>query len=119
MSYYLTKDERWNNIVSALVGVLDIIAGILIYSSRSFNLNLNPVIILLSLFYFCLGVWVLGININIKNYLEWKGMVDIVTAMCLFLIYSGSVFGAFGIIGIIILIKGIFGLLLITTSEHS
>jgi len=119
MSYYLTREERWNNLVSALVGVSDIIAGVLIYSSRSFNFALNPAIIFLSLFYFCLGIWTLGINIKIRNYLEWKGMVDIITAVCLFLIYSGSVSGVFGAIGIVIVIKGILGLFLVTTTEHS
>ena len=118
MSYYLTREERWDDLASGLVGVLDIIAGILIYSSRSFNFTSNPIIILLSLFYFCLGIWTLGINIQRKNYLEWKGIIDIANAVVLFLVFSGSVFGAFEAIGIVIVIKGILGLILVTTSEH-
>jgi len=119
MSYYLTREERWNNLASSLVGFLDIITGIIIYSSGGFNFASNPVVIFLSLFYLCLAIWTLGINIKIRNYLEWKGVIDIVTAASLFLIYSGSVSGVFGVIGIIIVIKGILGLFLVTTSEHS
>ena len=118
MSYYLTKEERWNDLASALVGVLDIIIGALIYLSRNYNFASNPVIIFLSLFYFCLAIWTLGINIKRKNYLEWKGIIDTVSAVCLFLIFSGSVFEVFRAIGIVIIIKGILGLFLITTTEH-
>jgi len=118
MSYYLTREERWNDLASALIGVLDIIAGVLIYLSRNYDFGSNPIMILLSLFYFALAVWTLGINIKRKNYLEWKGIIDIVTAVSLFLIFSGGVYEFFGAIGIVIVIKGILGLFLITTSEH-
>jgi len=118
MSYYLTKDERMNNTFSALVGVVDIIAGVLIYLSRSYDFTSNSAIVFLSFFYFCLGIWTLGINIKRKNYLEWKGIIDIVSAVCLFLIFSGSVYEFFGAIGIVIVIKGILGLFLVTTREY-
>ena len=119
MSYYLTIEERWNHVASALVSVSDIVAGILIYFSRSYDFTSNPVIILLSLFYFTLAIWALGINIMRRNYLEWKGIIDIVTGVCLFLVFSGSVYEFFGMIGIFIAIKGILGLFLITTSQNS
>jgi len=118
MSYYLTREERWNDVVSGLVGILDIIVGLLIYFSGSYNFGSNPVIILLSLFYFTLAVWTLGINIKRKNYLEWKGVIDVITAVSLFLIFSGNVYEFFGMLGIFIVIKGILGLFLITTSQH-
>ena len=118
MPYYLTKEERWNNAFSALVGILDIIAGVLIYLSRNYDFGSNPVMIFLSFFYFCLGVWTLGINIKRRNYLEWKGIIDIVSAVILLSIFSGSVYEFFGVIGIVIIIKGILGLFLITTSQH-
>ena len=118
MAYYLTREERWNHLVSALVGVLDIIAGVLIYLSRDYGFISNPAIIILSLFYFCLGAWTLGINMKRKSYLEWKGIIDIVSAVCLFLVFSGSVYEFFGAIGIVIAIKGILGLFLVTTTEY-
>lgn len=118
MSYYLTREQRWNDTASALVGFLDIVAGVLIYLSRSYNFASNPAIIFLSFFYFCLGIWTLGINIKRKNYLEWKGIIDIVSAVCLFLVFSGGVYEIFGVIGIVIVIKGVLGLFLITTGEH-
>ena len=119
MPYYLTREERWNDLASALVGFLDIIVGLLVYLSRGFDFASNPVILFLSFFYFCLGIWTLGVNIKRGNYLEWKGFVDVVSAVCLFLIFSGSVHEFFGVTGIVIVIKGILGLFLITTSEHS
>ena len=118
MPYYLTREERWNDLASALVGVLDIIAGALIYLSRNYDFGSNLAILFLSFFYFCLAIWTLGINIKRKNYLEWKGIIDIISAVCLFLVFSGSVYEFFGAIGIVIVIKGILGLFLITTSEH-
>ncbi len=117
MPYYLTRQERWNHAFSGLVGVLDIIIGLLVYLSRNYDFASNPAIILLSLFYFCLGIWTLGINIKKKNYLEWKGIIDIVSAVCLFLVFSGSIYEFFGAIGIVIVIKGILSLFLITTSQ--
>jgi len=118
MAYYLTREERWNDLFSVIVGFLDIIAGLLVYLSRSYDFASNSVILFLSLLYICLGVWVLGINIKRKNYLEWRGIIDIISAVSLFLIFSGSVYEFFGAIGIVIIIKGILGLFLITTSEH-
>ena len=118
MVYYLTKEKRWNDLVSGIVGVLDIIAGVLVYLSGNVDFTSSTIIVSLSCFYFCLGIWALGINIKRKNYLEWRGVVDLITAICLFLVYSGSVYEIFGIIGIIIVIKGILGLFLITASEY-
>ena len=118
MPYYLTKEERWNNTFSAFIGVIDIIAGVLVYLSRSFDFTSNLAIVFLSFFYFCLGIWTLGINIKRKNYLEWKGIIDIVSAVCLFLVFFGSVYEFFGAIGIVIVIKGILGLFLVTTGEY-
>lgn len=118
MAYYLTKEERWNDLISVLVGLLDIIAGLLVYFSRSFRFSSNPVILFLSFFYICLGVWALGINIKRKNYFEWKGIIDIITSVSLFLIFSGSTYEIFGAIGILIIIKGVLGLFLTTTTQH-
>ncbi len=118
MAYYLTREERWNDTFSIIVGFIDIIAGLLVYLSRSFNFTSNIFIIFLSLFYASLGIWVLGINIIRKNYLEWKGAIDIISAISLYLIFSGSVNGIFEAIGIIIIIKGILGLFVISTVEH-
>jgi len=50
--------------------------------------------------------------------LEWKGVIDVITAVSLFLIFSGNVYEFFGMLGIFIVIKGILGLFLITTSQH-
>ena len=118
MSYYLTREESWNDVFSVIIGFLDVLTGLLVYLSRNYNFGSNPVIVFLSLFYFCLAIWTLGINIKRKNYLEWKGIIDVVSAVSLFLIFSGSVYEFFGAIGIVIIIKGILGLFLITTAEH-
>lgn len=118
MSYYLTREARWNNTASALVGVLDVIAGILIYMSRNYDFTSNPVFVFLSFFYFCLSIWTLGINIKRRNYLEWKGIIDMVSAVSLFLVFTGNVYGFFGTLGVVIVIKGILGLFLVTTSQN-
>ncbi len=116
MPYYFTKG-RSNDIVIALIGVVDIITGIIIYSSRSWNLAPKSFVALLMFFYFCLGIWSLVTNFIRKNYYDWRGFFDIISAISLFLIYYGNVYETFWIIGIIVAIKGIIGMFLITTKE--
>jgi uncharacterized membrane protein HdeD (DUF308 family) len=114
MPYYFTKG-RGNDIAIVLIGILDVISGIIVYFSRSWSLASNSVVALLTLFYFCLGIWSLATNVIRRNYYDWRGIVDLIAAITLLLMYYGNVYGIFWIIGIIIAIKGIMGIFLITT----
>ncbi|MDI6826557.1 MAG: hypothetical protein QMD36_05255 [Candidatus Aenigmarchaeota archaeon] len=117
MPYYFTEGEG-NNVAVVLIGMVDIIAGIIIFFSRSWHLSSNSVVAFLTFFYFCLGVWSLATNMIRKNFFDWRGVVDIMSAVCLLLIFYGSVYGIFGVLGIIIVIKGILGIFLMTTKEY-
>jgi succinate dehydrogenase hydrophobic anchor subunit len=119
MPYYFVKSGRGNNLAAALVGVLDMIAGLVIYLSLTWDFAFNSIILFLSFFYFCLGIWSLLTNLLKKNYFDWRGMIDIVNATCLVLIFSGSVFDVFKFFGVVVALKGVLGLFLITTSERS
>jgi uncharacterized membrane protein len=70
----------------------------------------------LSFFYFCLGIWSLSKNFLRKNFLDWRGVVDVISAAVLLLIFSGN--NGLSILGIIIVIKGIIGLFLVSTEEY-
>ena len=118
MPYILSKDPRENNLFSGIIGFLDIIAGVLVYLSRSYDFSSNMLVMILSFIYFCVGLWSLITNILRKNYIDWKGIIDMISAISLFLVFSGSVYGIFEILGIIILLKGVIGLLLIMTTEY-
>jgi len=116
MPYPLTKDPRDNNAFSTFVGILDIITGIIVYFSQNYNLNFNGIVMFLSFFYFCLGIWSLSKNFLRKKFLDWGGAVDVVSAVVLLLIFSGN--NGLGMLGIIIAIKGIIGLFLVSTEEY-
>ena len=116
MRYYFTKG-RGNDVAIALIGILDVISGIIVYFSRSWNIASNSIVAFLVFFYFCLGIWSLVTNFIRRNYCDWRGIVDIITAVSLILIYYGNVYGIFSVIGILIAIKGIMGMFLITTKE--
>jgi hypothetical protein len=116
MPYPLTKDPRDNNAFSIFIGILDIITGIIVYLSQNYTLNSNSLIMFLSFFYFCLGIWSLSKNFLRKKFLDWKGIVDIVSAVVLLLIFSGN--NGLSILGVVIAIKGIIGLFLISTEEY-
>jgi uncharacterized membrane protein HdeD (DUF308 family) len=116
MPYYFTKGGG-NHVAIVLIGIFDIIAGIIIFFSRTWNVTSNSTIAFLTFFYFCLGIWSLATNAIRRNFFDWRGIVDIVSAVCLLLIFYGSVYEIFGLLGIIIAIKGILGMFLITTKE--
>ncbi|MCX6821582.1 MAG: hypothetical protein NTW30_02265 [Candidatus Aenigmarchaeota archaeon] len=116
MSYHFTKG-RSNDLVISLIGLIDIISGIVIYVSRNFNLTSNSSVSMLMFFYFFLGIWSLARSFRRRKYFDWRAIIDIINAVCMTLIYYGNVYEIFQIIGAIIAIKGIIGIFLITTKE--
>lgn len=116
MPYYFTKGEG-NNVALVLIGIIDIIAGIIVFLSGSWNFTSNSFIAFLTFFYFSLGIWSIATNAIRRNFFDWRGFIDMIGAVCLLLIFYGSVYEIFGILGIIIAIKGILGIFLITTKE--
>jgi hypothetical protein len=116
MPYYFTKGGG-NHVAVTLIGIVDIISGIIVFFSNSWHLASNSFVAFLTFFYFCLGIWSLTTNLIRRNFFDWRGIIDIISAVCLLLIFYGSVYEIFGILGIIIIIKGLLGIFLITTKE--
>jgi hypothetical protein len=116
MPYYFTKG-RGNDIAILLIGVIDVISGIIIYFSKNLKLASTSTIAFLMFFYFCLGMWSLAGNFRRRKYYDWRGVVDIINAITFTLIYYGNVYGIFQLIGVIVAIKGLLGVFLITTKE--
>ena len=117
MPYRFSKIHEANDVAVAVVGIIDIITGILIYFSSSWALASIKYILALSFFYLCLGIWSLITNTLRKNFFDWRGMIDLVSAFCLASIYFGNTYGAFWLLGIIIALKGIWSIFLMTTRE--
>jgi len=117
MPYHFTREEHWNDVGTGFIGVLDIITGLIIYLSRNFSFTYFLPVLFLSFFYVVIGLWSIFTNIMKKNYLDWRGYVDIINTLCLFSIYSGNVSEIFWLIGIVIMTKGGLSLFLITTRQ--
>jgi len=116
MVYYFTKGKG-NDLAVALIGVIDIITGIIIYFSKNLRVSSSGTISFLMFFYFCLGIWSLAGNFHRKKFFDWRGIIDIINAISLTLIYYGNIIGIFQIIGIPVVLKGIIGIFLVTTKE--
>lgn len=118
MAYYFRRPGRGNDLAIGLISVVDVLAGIIVFLSRIFVFTSNPIVVMMSLFYFCLGIWSLATNILRKSFFVWREIVDIVSAVCLFSVFYGSVYGVFGVLGIIIVIKGMLSFFSMTTKEQ-
>ncbi len=117
MPYYFTREEHWNDVGTAIIGVLDVITGLIIYFSSDFNFASFLPILFFSFFYLVIGAWSIFTNVMKGNYLDWRGYIDIINTICLFSIYSGSVFDIFWFLGIVIIAKGPLSFFLITTKQ--
>jgi hypothetical protein len=117
MPYRFLKVHEMNDVIVALIGFIDIITGIIVFFSNSWDLTSIKYILPLAFFYLCLGIWSLGTNVLNKNYYDWRGIVDLISAFCFASIYLGDVYSTFELFGIIITLKGMLSIFLITTKE--
>ena len=117
MPYYFSKTEEVNNVAVGIIGIIDIIAGIIVYFSGSWELASVKYILAFALFYLCLGIWSLATNAFKKNFFDWRGVIDLVSSFCLASIYFGDIYSIFWLLGIIIALKGFWSFFLMTTRE--
>jgi len=117
MPYYFSKLQEANDVAIAVVGIIDIIVGIILYFSSSWALASIKYILALAFFYLCLGIWSLATNALRENFFDWRGIIDLVSAFCLASIYFDSIYSIFWLLGIIIVLKGIWSIFLMTTKE--
>jgi len=118
MPYYFSKLQETNDVAIAVIGIIDIIAGIIIYFSGSWTLaSIKYRVLGFSFFYLCLGTWSLATNALRKNYYDWRGIIDLVSAFSLASIFFGNIYSIFWLLGIIIALKGVWSIFLMTTRE--
>lgn len=117
MPYYFTKFQEANDVAAAVIGIIDIVAGIIIYFSGSWIFISIKYILAFSFFYLCFGIWSIATNELRKNYYDWRGIIDLVSAFCLASIFFGNIYNIFWLLGIIIALKGIWSIFLMTTRE--
>jgi len=114
---YVHYWEEGYDALNMAVGVIDFIVGIVILLSSKFVFTSNVFIISISFLYLLLGIRSLSRSFMRSYFFDWRGYVDMISAISLILIYYGIVLGAFKILGIIIILRGIVSAVSITMKE--
>lgn len=89
---------------------MDILAGISILYPHSFLFGLL-FYFYLALFHFFKGGWSILASLAGNFYFDILGIIDVVTGIAMFALYSEIDFAFFWIIGVIILLKGLWSFL--------
>jgi len=95
-----------------ILSILDLIAGLLVILSQNFLLTSNAFVFYFAIYSLGKGIVSLLTSIAVGYFFDWMGVIDVITGIALFMIHSGSQLGIFKTIGIIILIKGLYSLIL-------
>lgn len=88
-----------------ILGLIDILAGIM--------LIIRPELSFLRfLAFFCLGkgIWSLFSCFAMGYFTDWMGGIDTLAGICLFLLSKGTSFGIFSIVGVVMIVKGLYSL---------
>jgi hypothetical protein len=104
---YVRHWEEGYDVINMAMGFIDFVVGIVILLSSDFVFTSNILIISVSFLYLLWGIRSLGRSFMKSYFFDWRGYVNIISAISLILIYYGIVLGAFEILGIIIIIKGL------------
>ena len=115
--YYVPRYEEAQDVTNMIIGVIDVIVGIVIILSSGFIFTFNTLIILASFLYFLLSISSLVKNFLKRYFYDWRGYVNMISAISLILIYYGITLGIFKIFGMIIIIKGIISALIVLMKE--
>jgi len=89
-----------------ILGVVDIIVGVLLITRPEFSF-----IRFLGLFSLGKGVWSIFSSMIMGYFLDWMGALDVLSGISLLMLHAGSSSGIFTILGISILLKGLYSLL--------
>lgn len=88
-----------------ILGLIDIMSGIvLIIRPELFFIRI--------LTFFCLGkgIWSLLSSFAMGYFTDWMGAIDTLAGICLFLLMRGSSFVFFTIVGVVMIVKGLYSL---------
>ena len=100
-----------------LLGVLDVIAGLLLALSGTIPLTGNWFVIFFAIVMVLKGIWSVLAALGGGFKYDLLGLVDLVVGGVLWLVVSGWVNEAFLYLGIIVLIKGLWSFVMGYTSE--
>lgn len=91
--------------IRRILGLIDIFAGIMLIVMPHFSF-------LMILGFFCMGkgIWSIFSSFAMGYFFEWMGTLDLITGICLYLLSSGTSFGLFVIVGITIIMKGLYSM---------
>ena len=84
---------------------IDIIVGILLIIRPEFSF-----LRILGLISLGKGVWSLFSCIAVGYFFDWMGMLDTLSGIALLLLHNGTSFGLFSILGLVMILKGLYSL---------
>lgn len=88
-----------------ILAFVDIISGIFLILTLGF-----PLVRLLALFCIGKGIWSIISSVAMGYFTDWMGGIDTIAGICLNLVYNGSSSGLFSIVGIVMIVKGLYSL---------
>jgi len=91
-----------------ILGVLDIIIGVVLALSPGMPLIASSVVLILGIIAILKSIYSIGTAAGAGFFLDVLGWVDLIAAIFLFMAYGGWVFGFFLYAGIIMVIKGLY-----------
>jgi hypothetical protein len=92
-----------------LLALIDVFAGVLIISHSFFSLNL--IFLYFAYIVGIKGLWSMITSAGMKFYFDFMGFVDVVAGLCLALINFHVGFNFFWIIGLIMILKGLWAMI--------
>lgn len=95
----------------AILGILDIIAGGLLMLNGVISLEASTFVLYLMIIMFLKSVYSIGSAVANGFFFDFMGYLDLISAILLLLAFWGISFDPFFWVGLLILVKGIYSVL--------
>lgn len=95
-----------------ILGLVDIIVGIILGVSGFFDFVGISIIFIIGIIAVLKGIYSVVTALASGFYFDLLGVFDIISGILIYLAYSGIVYGFFVYIGIIMIIKGLYSLVM-------
>jgi len=95
------------NVLLFVLAIIDILSGIFLFSHASF---LARLVFYLGIICLMKGGWSLMTALTSKFYFDFLGFLDVIAGASLLLIHSNHILAFFTVIGIMMIVKGIWSM---------
>ncbi len=90
------------------ISIIEVFAGFLVFFH---SFPIHNVFIYLAIFYLLKGIWSIVSSIAYGFFYDWMGALDFIAGIALMLIFYGTIFDFFWIIGVAHILKGLYSLI--------